>query len=70
VIVVDDPMPVITTDVSNVAETKIGEELVELPVAIYSRSSGSTSLSAVSGAPDAQQWVASCSDRVASDTAT
>jgi hypothetical protein len=43
VIVVDDPMPVITTDVSNVAETKIGEELVELPVAIYSRSSGSTS---------------------------
>ena len=43
VIVLDDPMPVITTDVSNVAETKIGDELVELPVAIYSRSSGSTS---------------------------
>jgi hypothetical protein len=43
VIVLDDPLPVITTDVSNVAETKIGDELVELPVAIYSRSSGSTS---------------------------
>jgi hypothetical protein len=33
----------ITTDVSNLAETKIGDELVELPVAIYSRSTGSTS---------------------------
>ena len=43
VIVLDDPLPVITTDDSNVAETKIGDELVELPVAIYSRSSGSTS---------------------------
>lgn len=35
--------PVITTEVSNLAETKVGEELVSLPVAIYSRSSGSTS---------------------------
>jgi hypothetical protein len=43
VIVVDDPTPVITTDVSNLAETKIGDELVELPIAIYSRSTGSTS---------------------------
>jgi hypothetical protein len=43
VIVIDDPAPVITTDVSNLAETKIGDELVELPVAIYSRSTGSTS---------------------------
>ncbi len=43
VIVLDDPSPVITTDVSNVAETKLGDELVELPVAIYSRSTGSTS---------------------------
>jgi len=43
VIVMDDPIPVITTDVSNLAETKIGDELVELPVAIYSRSTGSTS---------------------------
>jgi hypothetical protein len=34
---------VITTDVSNLAETKVGEELVDLPVAIYSRSTGSTS---------------------------
>lgn len=34
---------VITTEVSNLAETKMGEELVSLPVAIYSRSAGSTS---------------------------
>ena len=34
---------VITTEVSNLAETKMGEELVNLPVAIYSRSTGSTS---------------------------
>ena len=34
---------VITTEVSNLAETKMGEELVSLPVAIYSRSTGSTS---------------------------
>ena len=34
---------VITTDVSNLAETKLGDELVSLPVAIYSRSTGSTS---------------------------
>jgi len=43
VVVMDDPSPVITTDVSNLAETKTGDELVELPVAIYSRSTGSTS---------------------------
>jgi hypothetical protein len=43
VVVTDDAAPVITTDVSNLAETKVGEELVELPVAIYSRSAGSTS---------------------------
>lgn len=43
-VVVDDvAAPVITTEVSNLAETKVGEELVSLPVAIYSRSSGSTS---------------------------
>ena len=35
--------PVITTDVSNLAETKTGRELVDLPVAIASRASGSTS---------------------------
>jgi hypothetical protein len=43
VIVIDNVAPVITTDVSSLAETKVGEELVELPVAIYSRSTGSTS---------------------------
>jgi hypothetical protein len=43
VVVVEDSSPVITTDVSNLAETKGGDELVELPVAIYSRSTGSTS---------------------------
>jgi hypothetical protein len=43
VMVVDNPLPVITTDVSNLAETKTGAELVDLPVAIYSRSTGSTS---------------------------
>ena len=44
VIVMDDSAaPIITTDVSNLAETKVGDELVELPVAIYSRSTGSTS---------------------------
>jgi hypothetical protein len=44
VVVLDDSAaPVITTDVSNLAETKVGDELVQLPVAIYSRSTGSTS---------------------------
>jgi len=39
----EDEVPVITTDVSSVAQTKLGDELVDLPVAIYSRSTGSTS---------------------------
>jgi hypothetical protein len=43
VVVNEDAAPVITTDVSSLAQTKIGEELVDLPVAIYSRSAGSTS---------------------------
>ena len=43
VVVLENAAPVITTDVSNLAETKVGDELVELPVAIYSRSTGSTS---------------------------
>jgi hypothetical protein len=43
VLVSDNFEPVITTEVSNVAETKLGSELTELPVAIYSRSTGSTS---------------------------
>jgi len=34
---------VITTEVSNLAETKTNDELVNLPVAIYARSTGSTS---------------------------
>ena len=44
-VVVDDSnnIPVINTEESNLAETKVGDELVELPVAIYSRSTGSTS---------------------------
>ena len=33
----------INTEVSNIAETKLGRELIDLPVAIYSRSTGSTS---------------------------
>ena len=43
VVVEENASPVITTDVSSLAETKAGDELVELPVAIYSRSTGSTS---------------------------
>lgn len=41
--VVEQLENVITTDVSNLAETKTGEELTTLPVAVYSRSTGSTS---------------------------
>ena len=43
VVVMDNVVPVISTDVSNLAETKVGEELVVLPVAVYARSTGSTS---------------------------
>jgi hypothetical protein len=39
----EDAEPVVTTDVSNLSETKLGDELVNLPVAVYSRSTGSTS---------------------------
>jgi Carboxypeptidase regulatory-like domain/TonB dependent receptor len=35
--------PVINTEVSNIAETKSGQELIELPVAVTARSTGSTS---------------------------
>ena len=41
--VVSNVQSAITTDVSNLAETQVGEQLVELPVAVYSRSTGSTS---------------------------
>ena len=35
--------PPITTEVSNIAETKSGRELLDLPIAIGSRALGSTS---------------------------
>lgn len=38
-----DIQSAITTEVSNLSVTQQGEELVELPVAVYSRSTGSTS---------------------------
>jgi hypothetical protein len=41
--VVAEAGPVINTEVSNIAETKSGRELVDLPVAIATRGSGSTS---------------------------
>src|SRR6266700_7607342 len=41
--VVAEAAPVINTEVSNIAETKSGRELVDLPVAIATRGSGSTS---------------------------
>jgi hypothetical protein len=40
---VAEAAPVISTDVSNLAETKTGRELNDLPIAIASRGSGSTS---------------------------
>ena len=43
VTVQDTSAGVITTDVSNLSETKTGLELTTLPVAVYSRSTGSTS---------------------------
>jgi hypothetical protein len=43
VTVQDAAAGVITTDVSNLSETKTGLELTTLPVAVYSRSTGSTS---------------------------
>jgi hypothetical protein len=41
--VVAEAAPVINTEVSNIAETKSGRELLDLPVAIATRGSGSTS---------------------------
>jgi len=43
VVVLDEAVPVISTEASSLAETRVGDELVQLPVAIYSRSTGSTS---------------------------
>jgi len=42
-VTVQEAAAAISTDVSNLAETKTGRELVDLPVAISSRGSGSTS---------------------------
>ena len=56
---VEESAPVITTDVSNLAETKTGRELNDLPVAIASRAAGSTSaittLTTQAGSSDGQQ---------------
>jgi hypothetical protein len=47
--------PVINTEVSNIAETKSGRELIDLPVAIATRASGSTSpLSTLTAQPGVQ----------------
>ena len=42
-IIIDDPVEPIDTETASLSQTKIGEELTQLPVAIYSRSTGSTS---------------------------
>jgi Carboxypeptidase regulatory-like domain/TonB dependent receptor len=47
--------PVISTEVSNIAETKTGSELLDLPIAITARSTGSTSpLSTLTSQPGVQ----------------
>jgi len=47
--------PVINTEVSNIAETKTGRELVDLPIAVTARSTGSTSpLSTLTSQPGVQ----------------
>jgi hypothetical protein len=47
--------PVINTEVSNIAETKTGRELIELPIAVTARSTGSTSpLSTLTTQPGVQ----------------
>src|SRR6266446_990470 len=47
--------PVINTEVSNIAETKTGRELVDLPIAVTARSNGSTSpLSTLTSQPGVQ----------------
>jgi hypothetical protein len=39
----EDNVPVIHTESSTITQTKVGEELVQLPVAVFARSTGSTS---------------------------
>jgi len=47
--------PVISTEVSNIAETKTGRELLDLPIAVTARSTGSTSpLSTLTSQPGVQ----------------
>src|SRR5882672_3374177 len=47
--------PVINTEVSNIAETKTGRELVDLPISVTARSNGSTSpLSTLTSQPGVQ----------------
>ncbi|HTA68531.1 MAG TPA: TonB-dependent receptor [Bryobacteraceae bacterium] len=47
--------PVVNTDVSNIAETKSGRELIDLPIAIATRAGGSTSpISTLTSQPGVQ----------------
>ncbi|HTX76450.1 MAG TPA: carboxypeptidase-like regulatory domain-containing protein, partial [Terracidiphilus sp.] len=41
--IIDNEPPVINTEASSLTQTKVGDELTQLPVAVYSRSTGSTS---------------------------
>ena len=41
--IIDNEPPVINTEASSLTQTKVGDELTVLPVAVYSRSTGSTS---------------------------
>jgi hypothetical protein len=52
---VEAQVPTINTEVSNIAETKSGRELIDLPVAIATRASGSTSpISTLTSQPGVQ----------------
>jgi hypothetical protein len=52
---VEAEVPVVNTEVSNIAETKSGRELIDLPVAIATRASGSTSpISTLTSQPGVQ----------------
>ena len=53
--VVSEGAPVVNTEVSNIAETKSGRELIDLPVAIATRAGGSTSpISTLTAQPGVQ----------------
>ena len=52
---VEAEVPVVNTEVSNIAETKSGRELIDLPIAIATRASGSTSpISTLTSQPGVQ----------------